>query len=90
MADTLRTFKIRDDVVLREEDAGAFLFDPENGRLCYLNTIGIDVWNMCRRPVTADHVTRSLISQYPDESADRIASDCGSFLSELDRMGFIV
>lgn len=89
MADRVRKIKIRDDVVLREEDEGAFLFDPENGRLCHLNIMGIDVWNMCRQPVTEDHITRSLIALYPEESADRIASDCGSFLSELSRLGFI-
>lgn len=89
MADNARKIRIREDVVLREEDEGAFLFDPENGRLCYLNMIGIDVWNMCRQPVSEDTITRLLFERYPEESQDRIESDCDSFLGELDRLGLI-
>lgn len=89
MGETKPTLKIRDDVVLRREADGAFLFDPENGRLCYLNPIGIDIWNMCRQPVTADQVTRRLAEQYPEESGEKIASDCKSFLNELQRLGFV-
>ena len=90
MAEKERTVKIRDDVVLRKEDEGAFLFDPENGRLCYLNAIGIDIFNMCRRPLTAKEITRLLCERYPEEAQERIESDCTLFISELDRLGFTV
>jgi hypothetical protein len=90
MEKTEPTLKIRDDVVLRRETDGAFLFDPENGRLCYLNPIGIDIWNMCRQPVTAEHISGCLAEQYPEESREKIAADCRFFLSELQRLGFVV
>lgn len=90
MAQKERTLKIRDDIVLRKEEEGAFLFDPENGRLCYLNTVGIAILNMCRQPLTPKDITRLLCEQYPEEAQERVESDCTLFISELDRLGFTV
>ena len=33
--------KIKQDIVLREEEEGSFLFDPNTGRICFLNEIPI-------------------------------------------------
>lgn len=83
-----RKVHIRDDVVLREEDEGAFLFDPVNGRLCYLNQIGIDILKMCRQPVAENDIVNALAASYPEAPPKQIAADCGSFLEELNRLGF--
>jgi hypothetical protein len=89
MTDKTQTIKVRDDIVLREEADGAFLFDPENGRLCYLNDVGIDIWKMCRKAPARDQVVTALAAEYPEVSQAQIKSDCASFFEELDRLGFL-
>jgi hypothetical protein len=81
--------KVRDDIVFREEDDGAFLFDPDNGRLCYLNPIGIDIWKLCRQPIAEEAIINALFESYSGVTQEQIASDCASFLNELERMGFL-
>jgi hypothetical protein len=89
MKDTPCHIQVRDDVVFREEDDGAFLFDPENGRLCYLNDLGIDIWKMCRGAATREDIVKALTANYPGTSQAQIASDCASFFQELERLGFL-
>lgn len=83
-----RQVKVRAEVVFREEDEGAFLFDPDNGRLCYLNAIGIDIWKMCQRCLAEDDIVEALVESYSGAPPQQIASDCAAFLDELDRLGF--
>jgi len=35
--------------VFRQEEDGAFLFDPETGNLKYLNAMGVNVYELCDR-----------------------------------------
>lgn len=89
MNENPRIVKVRDDIVFREEDDGAFLFDPDNGRLCYLNPVGIDIWNLCRQPIAEDAIVHALVESYSGTPQAQITSDCASFLDELERLGFL-
>ncbi|MBN1848235.1 MAG: PqqD family protein [Deltaproteobacteria bacterium] len=80
---------IKKDIVLREEDDGAFLFDPGTGRICYLNDTGVEVWRLCARPITKDQLVGRLCSEYSDQSREKITEDCDMFLKGLHDFGFM-
>ncbi len=81
--------KINPDIVLREEDEGAFLFDPDSGRICYLNELGITIWKLCKKPVETERIIKSISSEYPEVSPGQISKDCESFLDDLQGFGFL-
>ena len=81
--------QVKREIVLREEDDGAFLFDPDTGRLCYLNDVGITIWKLCRKPIEQDQIVKKRASEYPDTSNTQIADDCSVFLNDLDNLGFL-
>lgn len=83
------TVRINPAVVLREEDQGAFLFDPDSGRICYLNEVGITIWKLCRKPIETDRIITKISSEYPEITPERISKDCLSFLDDLKGFGFL-
>ena len=80
---------INPDIVLREEDEGAFLFDPDSGRICYLNDLGIRIWKLCQKPVETESIVQTISAEYPDIAPERISEDCCSFLDDLREFGFL-
>ena len=81
--------RINPDIVLREEDEGAFLFEPDSGRICYLNELGITIWKLCKEPMETERIINTISSEYPDVAPERISSDCLSFLDDLKGFGFL-
>ena len=89
MFDDTREVNIKQEIVLREEDDGAFLFDPDTGRICYLNELGIVIWKSCGESKTPDRLIDEISSDYPEIPKERISEDCLKFLEDLDRLGFL-
>jgi hypothetical protein len=89
MLDSDKKIKGRQEVVLREEDDGAFLFDPDSGRLCYLNAVGITIWRMCGQPIKRAEIVDKICKDFPDIPEKQVSDDCAVFLGDLDRLGFI-
>ncbi len=83
------TVRINPDIVLREEDEGAFLFDPDSGRICYLNELGLTIWKLCRKPIETDRIITEISSEYPEVTPEQISKDCLSFLDNLKDFGFL-
>jgi len=90
MLDSDSKIRGRQEVVLREEEDGAFLFDPDSGRLCYLNNVAITIWKLCTQPTRKQEIVLKICSQYPEISEKQISDDCSVFLGDLDRLGFLV
>ena len=90
MSDKEDIFRIRKGIVFREEDDGAFLFDPNNGRICYLNEVGIAIWKMCDNHTTEKAIIRKLYSEYGDVSEEKISEDCSRFIDNLKRYDLLV
>ena len=82
-------FCVNDEIVSRTEDEGTFLFDPNTGRICYLNHTGIDIWKSCKKPVILKQVINEICSEYPEMPRDQVSSDCRKFLSDLKKLGFL-
>jgi hypothetical protein len=77
----------RQDVVLREEEEGAFLFDPNTGRICYMNDLGVTLWRLCATSSTPEALIERLCSDYPEVPQEQIAKDCMKFLDDLEGLG---
>ena len=78
---------INQEIVLREEDEGAFLFDPDTGRICYLNELGVDLWKLFEKPTTPEQLIGRIHLEYPDVPMDQITNDCLTFLEDLQGLG---
>ena len=81
--------QVKEDVVLREEDDGAFLFDPGNGRICYLNEIGAAIWKLCKKPIKQEQIIKELCLEYEEVQEEKISKDCLEFLENLHQLGFL-
>jgi hypothetical protein len=81
--------RINKEIILREEDEGAFLFDPNTGRICHLNELGIAIWKLCKKPVTQEQVINAICSQHPEVPRSQVLNDCSRFLKDLKKLGFL-
>jgi len=89
MFDDTREVIVKKEIVLREEDDGAFLFDPDTGRICYLNDLGIVIWKSCEESKTPDRLIDEISPGYPEIPKEQIKEDCLNFLDDLERLGFL-
>ena len=89
MSDKAGEISIRRDIVFREEEEGAFLFDPDTGRICYLNELGVHIWKSCGEPQTLERLAREICLDFPEIPKEQITKDCMKFLEDLGRLGFL-
>jgi hypothetical protein len=78
---------VKQDIVLREEEDGAFLFDPNTGRICYMNELGVTLWRLCQKSSTPEELIDRLCSDYPEVPQEQITKDCMKFLEDLGGLG---
>ena len=89
MFDEKKEVFIKQEIVFREEDEGAFIFDPDSGRVCYLNDLGIVIWKSCEKAKTPDKLVDVISPDYPDVPKQQIRKDCLNFLEDLEKLGFL-
>ena len=89
MSDRIKNIKVKNDIVLREEDEGAFLFDPGTGRICYLNEPGITIWKAFSAAVKNDNIIDVICNDYPEISKVKIKEDFMKFTGDLVSLGFV-
>jgi len=77
------------DIVFREEEDGAFLFDPNNGELKCLNPIGSVIWLLCDGSQSFEQIEQEIIEQYPQTPREDVHQEVEAFLQELHDMGYI-
>jgi hypothetical protein len=73
------------DCIFREEEDGAFLFDPETGNLKFINNI----YQLCDGRMTVGDITSLVIENYRDISSKQIEDDIKVFLKNLVEMEFL-
>jgi hypothetical protein len=78
------------EMVFRKEEEGAFLFDPHTGNLKYLNTNGVNIYELCDGRKTVGDIISFMMEFYPDIAADRIGADTELFIEELAVMQFMI
>jgi len=81
-------FFTKADVILREEEEGAFLFEPESGELSCLNPVGILVWKALDGKAALGAIVDRVATQYEDVGRDTVLGDVRAFLADLKSFGY--
>ena len=89
MSDKAGEISIRRDIVFREEEEGAFLFDPDTGRICYLNELGVNIWKSFGERKAPEQLISEISLDFPEIPKEQIARDCMRFIEDLGRFGFL-
>lgn len=76
--------------VYREEEEGAFLFDPDDGKLKFLNGTGREVYNLCDGNRTIGEIIDLVASFYEEVPKERIVEDTMAFFRTLLTMKFLL
>ncbi|MCP3951972.1 MAG: PqqD family protein [Desulfobacterales bacterium] len=84
------SFLANPDIVLRTEEGGAFLFDPDTGRICFVNDVGITIWRLCKKPAALAEIIHQVELNYTEVPSQKVAADCRDFLGQLGKLDFLV
>lgn len=77
------------DIVYREEEDGAFLFDPNTGDLKCLNPIGSVIWLLCDGSLSFDQIEHEVSKKYPQIPRETVCQELQSFFQELFDTGYL-
>lgn len=77
------------DIVFRQEQEGAFLFDPNTGELKCLNPIGGVIWTLCDGSRSMEQIKSTICREYPQIPHRTILEDLQTFIGELLDMGYL-
>ncbi|HRZ87153.1 MAG TPA: PqqD family peptide modification chaperone [bacterium] len=78
----------KNDIVLREEDGDAFLFDPGTGRVSVINAAGVIIWKELNEGKNAAAIVKTLKTEYADVDEKTLQADCDTFLKNLVALGY--
>jgi len=81
--------KTKRSLVFREEDDGAFIFDPIRDELRCTNESGALVFQWLDGKTSVEDIVKKLNALYPEPDADSMAKDVHAFIEDLKRRGFI-
>ncbi len=89
MLDERAEVRVNQNIVFREEEEGAFLFDPDTGRIFHLNELGMSIWKSCVKKRKPEQIIKGICLDYSDISREQIERDCIKFFEDLGRLGFL-
>jgi len=84
-----KTYRINKQIVFREEGDGAFLFDPVDGNLKYLNHSAKEIYQTLKRSQDTASVITFLQKTYPDAERDRLQADVMLFIDQMVEHNFV-
>ena len=87
--DPTQRYKINKEIVYREEDDGAFLFDPDSGNLKYMNPTGKETFLILKEKGDLSQAIAHIHGQHPDVDLEQASKDVKTFLEQLKENGFI-
>ena len=87
--DLLIRFRPNDHIVYREEEDGAFLFDPKTGNLKYMNRSAKEIYLMLNGHNDTGMVIQNLDDLYPDAGLKQIRQDVEILMQHWEEHDFI-
>ncbi len=88
--DLTKRFKQNKEIVYREEDDGAFLFNPDTGDLRYMNRSGRETFLMLKGDEDINQVVDNMLELYPEVEPAQMQNDVEDFLKNLEESHFIL
>lgn len=82
-------YKPGDDVIVREEEDGAFLFDASTGVLQFANETALELWREIENGLGRTALLDYLEEHYEGADLTDMEKDLDLFLSEMVRQGFL-
>ncbi len=77
------------DVIVREEEDGAFLFDASTGVLKFANETALELWREIEKGLGRAALLDYLEEHYEGAGLTEMKKDLDLFLSEMVRHGFL-
>jgi len=77
------------EIVYREEDDGAFLFDPHTGDLRYMNRSARETFLMLKGDRDIHRIIHNMLELYPEVEPSQMENDVEDFLKSLEESHFI-
>lgn len=87
--DLKQKFQINKNIVYREEDDGAFLFNPDTGNLKYMNQTGKEAYLLLSEQKDVKQVINEMLGHFADAERPQIENDLETFLKELQENEFL-
>ena len=87
--DPAQIYQKKEQLVYREEEDGAFLFNPDTGNLKYMNRTGREIYLSLDDQCDINGLTNHLLELFPGVERRQIEKDVENFLKELEENGFI-
>ena len=85
-----RIFQKNPDVVFREEEEGAFLFNPVDDALHCMNRVEASICRLCDGQRTVEEICRRLKDEYEvDVPSDRLRQDVEEFLTRMAELRLV-
>ncbi|MGD2248689.1 MAG: PqqD family protein [Candidatus Methanofastidiosia archaeon] len=78
----------RNDVICREEEFGAIIFDPQAGRMHRLNKDGYKIWNQCDGEADIDTIVKTL-AEKEGEDPEEVKEAVEKFLKDMEERNLI-
>ncbi|MHB8091945.1 MAG: PqqD family protein [Syntrophales bacterium] len=75
-------------IIFRKEGDGAYLFDPDSGKLVYANRTGALLFELCNGSNTEEEITAQLAAAY-NAPGERLEQDIQSFLTSMLERSFL-
>ena len=82
-------YKPNDNVVYRQEENEAFLFNADTTELITINETGCSVWSLCDGTHTIDAMAARIADEF-DVDADTARNDVCEYVKKLVDKNFIV
>jgi hypothetical protein len=76
-------------VIFHKEGNGAYLYDPDSGKLKYINPVGTSLYELCDGHYPLDQMIARIAGEYGDVPIDQIERDVDRFLTDLLGMDFV-
>ena len=87
--DLSRRIKSKEGIVIKEDEEGAYLFDPSTGNLKYMNLCAKETFALLDGRKELKLIVDHLVNLYPSVAPERIREDVDQFLKELEQNGFV-
>jgi hypothetical protein len=85
------TFRRPDNIVFREEEDGAILFNADDGSVFLLEDLGWALFHHhLDKGATRDEMLASLMEHYPDQDGATLANDLDAYLADLEKAACVV
>jgi len=81
-------YKQNKEVIFRQEQEEAILFNPDNSDIVFINSTGCFIWDLCNGKNSQKDIIDTMLNEF-DTTKDKAEEDLSKFLSDLESRKFV-